>query len=433
MFTKKDRYIFFLIAFAALFFRMPLYAAGSQWGIDFSHLLSGNIILACGILFFLGIGLNLTPCVYPLLPVTVGYFGSRRESNFSIRFINGVLFFLGLIIFYTALGLLAGYTGMIFGTFFQHSAVQVGMALLMLLLAASMFKFINLSSFCSLGGLPQKIGDRLGSFGLGLTMGLVAAPCVGPPVVALITFVADSGDIIRGSMYFFFLAAGLGLPYLFLAVYSPLLSLLPGSGRWLGWTEELFGFVLLGLALYFLSPLLGVLTYNLLLGLLLLLAALGLSIRHRPDRNLYFVLRAMIVFLLSAVLLFVFFQPSVEMDEFDWISAEKYLTSSPHVRPTLIYIRADWCLPCRQMERNVYAREDVRDELSRLKTVKIDLTDQPGPRLEKWLIEKDVRGVPTFIFMDCEGSEIKNLRSTGYQPALRLLEKVSRAADSCSS
>ncbi|MFP4687632.1 MAG: cytochrome c biogenesis protein CcdA, partial [bacterium] len=165
---------------------------------DSLDFLSGNIFLAAAIVFLLGFSLNLTPCVYPLVPVTVSFFSRRSASTPASRLANGLAFFCGLIIFYTLLGLLASCTGFIFGALFQYSSVRVGLALLMLFLALVMFDLIRFDSPGLLQVLSGFVGEKLGSFGLGLTMGLAAAPCVGPPVVALLTFVAVDGDLLRG-------------------------------------------------------------------------------------------------------------------------------------------------------------------------------------------------------------------------------------------
>ena len=161
---------------------------------------------------------------------------------------------------YSTLGLIASLSGGIFGAALQSPYVLIGLALLMVALALSMFGVYEFKMPESLNRFATKSTDStsglLGALVMGLTMGIVAAPCIGPFVVALLTFATQTTPVFAFTM-FFVLALGLGLPYLILGTFSGKIKSLPRSGMWMVTVRKVFGVVLIGMALYFLMPLLG--------------------------------------------------------------------------------------------------------------------------------------------------------------------------------
>ena len=222
-----------------------------------ANLLESNGILFGLIIVFLGgLALNLTPCVYPLIPITIGYFGGQSEGNTKRLMMMGVLFVLGLAVTYSIIGVITSLTGAVFGALLQNPFIIVLVALILVTLSLSMFGVYEFK-------LPDKIvakaggakGGYYGAFFMGLTMGVVAAPCIGPFVIGLVTYVATKQDAFFGFIMFFVLAIGLGTPYLFLAIFSGKIKNLPRAGEWMQAVEHIFGLVLVGMAIYFLLPL----------------------------------------------------------------------------------------------------------------------------------------------------------------------------------
>ncbi|MEO8036799.1 MAG: cytochrome c biogenesis protein CcdA, partial [Acidobacteriota bacterium] len=184
-------------------------------------------------IFILGLALNLTPCVYPLIPITIGYFSSQSKGSRSQRIALSVAYVVGLAITYSALGVFSALSGRLFGAWLQLPAVLIFFALLMLVMASSMFGAFEIT-------VPHFISDRsggragvAGALTMGLLIGIVAAPCVGPFVISLIALVSQLASPTLGFLMFFVLALGLGLPYLILGVFSSGLSELPRSGMWM--------------------------------------------------------------------------------------------------------------------------------------------------------------------------------------------------------
>ncbi|MGH7859594.1 MAG: cytochrome c biogenesis protein CcdA, partial [Candidatus Binatia bacterium] len=216
-----------------------------------------GLLPTLALILTMGLGLNLTPCVYPLISVTLAYFGGQaRERQARVAALAAV-YALGIALTFSALGVAAAMSGSLFGAALQRPATLIAIAGLLVLLALSNF---GLYSLQPPSWLLQKIGAAsvgvTGALFMGLTMGVVAAPCVGPIIVGLLVAVGSLGDPVLGFVLFFALAAGLGLPYVALGAFAGSLARLPRSGEWLVWVEHLFGFLLLGLALFFVSPLL---------------------------------------------------------------------------------------------------------------------------------------------------------------------------------
>ena len=204
--------------------------------------------------FLGGLALNLTPCVYPLIGVTIAYFGNQGGGPRRVMYL-AMVFVLGIALMFSAVGVAVAMSGGLFGAAMQNPFVLVALSMMLLTLAASSFGLFSVQP-------PQWMLQRAGTAHpgyagallMGLGMGVVAAPCIGPIVLGLLLMVERSGSALFGFALFFTLALGLGVPYIGLAMAAGHIRRLPRSGEWLAWVEHLFGFILVGLALYFLDP-----------------------------------------------------------------------------------------------------------------------------------------------------------------------------------
>ena len=222
-----------------------------------STLENSGIILSLIFVFIWGLALNLTPCVYPLIPITIGYFGGQAEGKTSRLALLGLLYMLGIALTYSVVGVITALSGAVFGTLLQNPIVIIVIVLVFIALALSQFgvyEFKLPDSLVAKAGGAQ--GGAFGAFFMGLTMGIVAAPCIGPVVLGLVTYVALKGDVLYGFLMFFVLALGLGFPYLLLAIFSGKIKSLPRAGLWMEGVKHIFGFLLIGMAFYFLDPIL---------------------------------------------------------------------------------------------------------------------------------------------------------------------------------
>jgi thioredoxin:protein disulfide reductase len=390
-----------------------------------------NIFLAHGMLIGLlavllgGLALNLTPCVYPLIGVTIAYFGNQGGGPRKIG-VLAVIYVLGIALTFSAAGVAVALSGGLFGAALQNPLVLIAIAAMLLVLAASSFGMFSLHP-------PQWLMQRagvarpgyLGSFVMGLGMGVVAAPCIGPIVLGLLLMVERSASPVFGFVLFFTLAIGLGLPYIALALAAGHIKSLPRSGEWLAWVEQLFGFVLIGLAMYFLDPVLHGWTMRL---MPYYAAAVGIFLgfatpagRHwRPFLVFRSVLGALSLGALVWMLMFSAAKPKVQLtfDPYD-VAALKQARAAN--KPVVIDFSADWCVPCREMARTTFRDPAVVGAASHFLRLQADITERNGPNSEL-AMRYAIRGVPTTIFIDKHGRILK--REVGYLNSRRFLNDL---------
>lgn len=389
-----------------------------------------GLIVGLVVVFLLGLSLNLTPCVYPMIPITVGYFGGRDGGTLTRRIIDALFFVLGMALVYAILGALAGFGGSMLGDALQNPWIQVGLAGLMVVLSGAMFGLYELKLPAPIKEQSESMGKALGTFGMGMTLGVVAAPCLAPSTVALLGFVGQLGHSWAGAGLFFVLALGLGLPYVFLAVFSSQLHRLPGSGSWMEWVKKLLGFMILGVAIYFLWPMLTNAQFAYLMMALVIVAVGVLMVVHPPQSMKFMVLRGMLLGVTCAVLIATLGWTFVWVpDALEWESADAVIEADTTTfdRPTVVYVGASWCVPCKEMEITTFRDARVRATLENdVRAIKVDVSNTPPSQISSWLEGREVLGVPTMMFFSPSGGERRSLRLTGYVDADQLLEHLRR-------
>lgn len=201
--------------------------------------------------FVLGLGLNLTPCVYPMVPITVGYFGAQSEGRLGKTFSLALLYVLGLAIVYSSLGVFAAVSNKMFGSIMQKPYVVGAIALIFFVAALSMLGLFTIPPPQFLMSKSGAKEGALGALSMGALLGVVSAPCTGPVTLGLLAYVGTSRNMMLGFLLFFVLSLGLGLPYLLLGTFSGAIKALPRSGVWLERTKKLFAVPLLLAAFYY--------------------------------------------------------------------------------------------------------------------------------------------------------------------------------------
>jgi thiol:disulfide interchange protein DsbD len=225
-----------------------------------------------------GMALNLTPCVYPLIPITVSYFGGSSAGGKGALLARGSCYIAGLALTNSSLGVAAALTGGLMGAMLQNPFILAAGAAILLAFAASLFGFWELRLPYRLTQAASKsYSGYFGSLFMGVTLGVIAAPCIGPFVLGLLTWVGSMGNPFLGFLIFFTLSLGLGLPLFVLAVFSGQLDKLPRSGEWMLWVRKLMGWILVGMAAYFIRPVLAKTTGDIVLAAVALSAGLHLG------------------------------------------------------------------------------------------------------------------------------------------------------------
>ncbi len=379
--------------------------------------------------FFIGLGLNLTPCVYPMLTITVSLFRSHKDYSRAHALLKAVIYVLGMATLYSTLGVLTAFTGGLFGEALQSRWVLFGIGLLMLGMAFSLFGLYVIQAPQWLIKLANKRAtDFLGIFLSGLFVGVFAAPCIGPLIIALIAFVASTGDPVFAFKMFFTLSMGLGLPYILLGTFASLAHKLPKSGVWLIWVDRFFGTILLGVAaFYFLLAFYpeGV-RFLLPSGLILGGGYLGFLEKSKVYPRAFIVLKRFLgtAAIFAGLALFTLTsKPSVVWEKYSPAQMEQAIAEK---KPIILDFYADWCIPCHELDQWTYRDPQVIKFLEPFARFKVDLTNPEDQALTDLIEKYEIMGVPTVLFLDEEANEVKQARITGFVPAREFLEIASR-------
>jgi thiol:disulfide interchange protein DsbD len=306
----------------------------------------------------------------------------------------------------------------------------MGVAAVVVALALSLFGLYDLR-------LPQVLTRRFGhassgfggAFVMGLVVGVIAAPCIGPFVLGLLLLVSQLANPLAGLLLFFMLGLGMGLPYVVLGVTAHRIVQLPKAGEWLLWSKKALGVVLVGLALYFLKPLLHALLLRLLVIGLLLGAGVYLGWMERsrgPGRWFVSVRRALGSVLVVSAVVVAWPQLPAAGPTISWVpySEAALEQAQQDGQPVLIDVYADWCIPCVEMDHVTFRNPRVVQALATVRTLRLDATSEVSSEGEAFLGRFRVFGVPATLFFDRTGHERKELRLLGFAKPEEFLERL---------
>jgi thioredoxin:protein disulfide reductase len=380
-----------------------------------------------------GMALNLTPCVYPMIPITVSYFGGQAINGGRGRgklLINGLCYMIGLAITYSILGVLAALTGGLMGAMLQNPIVLVAVALILVLFAASLFGLweIRLPGVLTQAASKSYAG-YFGSLFMGLTLGVVAAPCLGPFVLGILTWVASMGSPLVGFLVFFTLSLGIGLPLFVLAMFSGQLERLPRSGEWMIWVKSVMGWVLIGMAAYFMRLVLPGYWRTVLMAVVAVAAGLHLGWidKSRAGFRAFPWLKTVVgvgcmVFAAYIVTSYAMLGSGVTWKSY---SEDLMKTAVEQKKPVVIDFYATWCTPCREFDEVTFHDRGVaRLAENDFVLIRVDVTRSGNPVNEQLLQRYSIKGVPTIVFIDAGGEERLNLRLVDYLPPDQFLVRM---------
>lgn len=406
----------------------------TQPGGTFSGAVEKGFFAAMLVAFLAGLAASITPCVYPMIPLTVAFFSRQVRSAKLHSIALALTYVLGMSLTYSVLGVSAGLAGSAFGSHLGNKYVALGIATFFIIFGLSMFGVfeIRMPSFLAtkVGGAKQ---GYLGAFVMGLLVGIVAAPCVGPIFGGVLTYIATTQNVVTGFAYSMAFAAGMGVLFFVLALFP---GILPKSGAWLDVVKNIFGFLLFACAIWFASPVLSTKTNSLATGFLFFFLAAYLMKRVRYFPKLLSVLAIVAViggFLFTGGLWIKFHQTSLaetltsivllSPEQGEWQSGESALAQAQKDgKPAIVDFYAKWCVQCRVLEKTTFSDAKVESAFWRFAKVKFDLTDNSVYNRAK--NRYGILGLPTIAFYDSRG---RYLGKTGHvdAPALiKILEKV---------
>lgn len=389
-------------------------------------------VLAYVAAFGVGLLLNLTPCVYPLIAVTIAFFGGQSRGSRGRVLALAATYVAGIAITFASLGTASALSGSAFGVALQRPAVLVVIAAMLLALAASNFGLYQIRIPVLLSRWAGRSGRGAGgALFMGLTMGLVAAPCVGPVLAGLLLVVGARQDVVFGATIFLALALGLGAPYMALAAAADAARGLPRSGGWLDWVEQLLGFVLVGLALFYLEPLLPAGVRSAAWSVLLIVAGLYLGIIDRTaagSRGFTWFKRSVGAAAVAAALWNV--GTARHSSPIAWrpLTPTALAAARATGHPSVVDFTAEWCVPCREMDATTFHDAAVVSEARGFAMLRADVTVTNGDA-EALMREHRVLGVPTYLFFTRDGVEAARL--VGFVAAEEFLHAM-RAATGAS-
>lgn len=389
--------------------------------------------LAMGLIFVGGLLLNLTPCVYPLIPITLSFFGGRSQGSKGALTAHAGVYWLGMAITYSILGAFVSLSGRMLGEALTSPYVLGVIIVVILAMAASMFGLWEIKLPNSMNRLASSNrGGMLGTLIMGLTVGLLAAPCVGPFVVGLMTHVAQVGQVGYGLLAFFVLSVGLGLPLTILAFFTGSISRLPGAGDWMLWVRKFFGVVLVLMALYVARPLLGTQIFNWGMVLGAIIGGLYLAFMEKSGSGRFLAVKKILGLgiALGGLAFFYMANPAAVAPtgggHIDWKPySPALLKEAAHQgKPVVLDIRADWCSPCRKMEAETFPDPRVLEAMKGFMPVKLDVTKGVQGEAKALMTKWQVRGVPTLIFLDAKGQRMEAFTIVGFVPPSVLTSRL---------
>ncbi len=428
---------------------------GAATDLGLAGQLASGSAFAFAIAFAGGVLTSLTPCVYPLIPITVSVFGARSAGSRAQGAALSGLYVLGIALTYSVLGATAALTGRAFGTALQSPWVIVPVVAVFLAMAASMFGLFELQLPASWQARLTRVGGAgfAGALLMGLVAGLVAAPCTGPVLAAALAYVATQGSVAFGVGIMFVYALGIGVLFFILGTFS---VSLPKSGPWMDAVKSVFGVALLALALVYLrdlfpatqalfpaSPaLLWVAAAAAAAGVLLGALEGGFgegSAARRAGKGLGVALLALAFPFALGVGHAVTGAAAAEGIAWKVNAEEEGLAlARAEGRPVVIDFWGDWCAACKELDRTAWSDPRVQEEARRFVAVKMDnsadkTADPATSALLDRVFEKyGILGQPTVLFIDSKGRELPApARVTGVIGADEMLRRLQAVDHTC--
>jgi len=409
-------------------------------------------IIALGLAFVTGLVLSFSPCTYPMIPITVSIFAGQQRS-LGRGFVLSLFYVGSMAVVYGLMGLIVSLVGGVFGAWLASPPVVIGMVVVFIIFALSMFGLYDLNlpmSWRQKLGTAKSSGGVAGAIVLGVVAALVVSPCVGPFVAGILLYIATSGSALLGFLTLFVFAIGLGTLFIIIGTFSTAINKLPNSGAWMETVKKFFGFILLLMALYFLRTLVSSETLALLTGLLLLsFSVFGGGLDRLTTESGFFdrlkKFLGIITLILGAYLLLgtLFSQGFIYAPISEWLPASSGVGIESHKneirwetdletaltraktenKPVLIDTWAIWCINCKVLEKKTFGHLEVIEEAKRFIPVKVQLEKADSPITLNFKERFGLKqySLPTTLLLEPSG-KVKKIMQGVVEPDIMLAE-----------
>ena len=411
-----------------------------------SNALQRGSFIAFLLVFLGGLLTSLTPCVYPMIPITIAVIGAQASGGKFRGFVLSLFYVLGIAITFSSLGVIAAKTGALFGSYAQNPVALVIISIIFFLMGLSMLGLFVIQ-------MPSSISSKLrggrrrgfvGALVTGLLAGLIVSPCISPLLVVILTWVAKTGSVVLGIGLLFSFALGLGVLFIILGTFSGVIKNLPRSGGWAELIEKSFGVILLALAIVFLRSVVSHVFYLWLWAIFLVVlgtytGAFTLLDGRTDGKKKFGKAFGIILILVGGSIIFwntahwvgFNFVNQSKVQQFSeensyWLSSDEegFREAKLTGKPVVMDFFAQWCAACHELDEKTWSQGSVRSELNRFVRVKLDLTknDTNAKEFQK---KYKILGMPTVIIFDSSGKEIT--RFEGFkspQEVLALLKSI---------
>ena len=410
------------------------------------HFIEGhNAFVYLSAFFGLGLLLAFTPCVLPMVPILSGIIVGQKSLSTLKAFKLSLSYVMGMSLTYAGAGMLAGFMGSTIQTLMQRPIVIVSFSLIFILMALSMFGFFELR-------LPTRLSNRVNGIGhsnvkrsyisvglMGVFSTLVVSPCVTAPLIGVLSYIGQNGQVLMGGLILFVMALGMGVPLLI--VGSGYGSVLPKTGAWMIKIKIFFGFMMLGIAIWMLSRILDESLVKILWAALLIIGSISLGSLQSPKdkKGLIFQAIGIITIVYGGIIFYTVAQSTFKTEsqsltvenqfiKINTLSELKRQLQQAKQEHKVVFAEfsANWCGDCKNMDSKVFNQPQITKAMTGLVNIKIDISDKSK---EVEVIKKAyaIYGIPTMLFFDSNGARITELEAVGFIPEVTMLELLNKA------
>jgi thioredoxin:protein disulfide reductase len=346
--------------------------------------IESNLVYALILLFFFGLLTSLTPCIYPLIPITLAILGTHEKRSQFQSFLISLSYVLGIGLTYALLGVVAAQTGQLFGSLISHPIVIIFMSLIFFLMGLSLLGLFEMRAPLFLQNKMNNLSGGKGypsAFISGLFAGVIASPCVGPVLVGVLAYIAKTQNSLLGFILLFTFAMGFGVLFILLGTFSQLANRIPRSGAWMNSIKTILALCLFSLSFYYAWPL----------------------IKNQLPQKQHLQVESEINW-----------QPYSQ----PWIAKAKQ-----EKRPIIIDFYADWCAACLELDEITFTKKSVIERSQNFIMLKVDATS-PTDEIQALTSEYKVYGLPTILFIDSTGTVREDLTLTGFEEEADFIKRM---------